>query len=114
MLYTLGRGWIEYLRIDPVELQNVGGLRFNVWTSIVLFVLATAYFVVMTRRHPRPDSREPTPYVAQEAAADPETDADEQCRDGREIGTERGRTRICPVRGQRYRGSFRPGRSRRQ
>ena len=46
MLYTLGRGWIEDLRIDPVELQDVGGLRFNVWTSIVLFVLAAAYFVV--------------------------------------------------------------------
>ena len=40
MAYTLGRGWIEMLRIDNVELQNVGGLRFNVWTSIVLFVAA--------------------------------------------------------------------------
>jgi Prolipoprotein diacylglyceryl transferase len=74
MLYTLGRGWIEYLRIDPVELQDVGGLRFNVWTSIVLFVLATAYFVVTTRRHPRPDSRELTPYASRDQAADPETD----------------------------------------
>ena len=52
MLYTLGRGWIEDLRIDPVELQDVGGLRFNVWTSIVLFVLAAVYFVVSARRHP--------------------------------------------------------------
>ncbi len=93
MLYTLGRGWIEYLRIDPVELQNVGGLRFNVWTSIVLFVLATAYFVVMTRRHPRPDSREPTPYVVQEAEADTETHADDSVENGREIGTERGSDR---------------------
>ena len=25
MLYTLGRGWIEDLRIDPVELRDVGG-----------------------------------------------------------------------------------------
>ncbi len=62
MLYTLGRGWIEDLRIDPVELQNVGGLRFNVWTSIVLFVLAAAYFIVTTRRHRPPDTREPSPY----------------------------------------------------
>ncbi len=69
MLYTLGRGWIEHLRIDPVELQDVGGLRFNVWTSIVLFVLAAAYFVVTTRRHPRPDSREPSPYYAKDAGA---------------------------------------------
>ena len=75
MLYTLGRGWIEYLRIDPVELQDVGGLRFNVWTSIVLFVLATAYFLVATRRHPRPHSREPSPYRPGHAAGDPANDA---------------------------------------
>jgi phosphatidylglycerol---prolipoprotein diacylglyceryl transferase len=68
MLYTLGRGWIEYLRIDPVELDNVGGLRFNVWTSIVLFLLATAYFVVAGRRHRPPDTREPSPYVEREPA----------------------------------------------
>ena len=45
MAYTLGRGWIEYMRIDTVQLDDVLGLRFNVWTSIVLFVLAAAYFV---------------------------------------------------------------------
>jgi prolipoprotein diacylglyceryl transferase len=44
MAYTLGRGWIETLRIDTVQLNNVLGLRLNVWTSIVLFVLAAAYF----------------------------------------------------------------------
>ena len=38
MGYTLGRVWIEMLRIDTVELDNVLGLRLNVWTSIVLFV----------------------------------------------------------------------------
>jgi prolipoprotein diacylglyceryl transferase len=52
MAYTAGRGWIEMLRIDSVELDNVWGLRFNVWTSIVLFVAAAAYFVVSSRRHP--------------------------------------------------------------
>ena len=52
MTYTLGRGWIETLRIDDVELNDVFGLRFNVWTSIVLFLLATAYFVWAGRRHP--------------------------------------------------------------
>lgn len=52
MVYTAGRGWIEMLRIDSVELENVLGLRFNVWTSIVLFVVALVYFVVSARRHP--------------------------------------------------------------
>ncbi|WP_228943042.1 prolipoprotein diacylglyceryl transferase [Nocardioides sp. Leaf374] len=51
MAYTAGRGWIEMLRIDDVELSDVGGLRFNVWVSIVLFVLALAYFVLSARRH---------------------------------------------------------------
>ena len=45
MVYTLGRGWIENLRIDTVQLDDVLGLRLNVWTSIVLFVLAAAYFL---------------------------------------------------------------------
>jgi len=52
MAYTAGRGWIEYLRVDTVQLDDVGGLRFNVWVSIVLFLLAAAYFVWSARRHP--------------------------------------------------------------
>jgi prolipoprotein diacylglyceryl transferase len=52
MTYTLGRGWIEYLRIDDVQMDDVLGLRLNVWTSIVLFVAAAVYFVVSARRHP--------------------------------------------------------------
>ena len=46
MVYTLGRGWIETLRIDDVQLDDVLGLRLNVWTSIVLFTAAAAYFVL--------------------------------------------------------------------
>ena len=52
MAYTAGRGWIEYIRIDDVQLDDVYGLRFNVWTSIVLFVAAAAYFLWSSRRHP--------------------------------------------------------------
>jgi prolipoprotein diacylglyceryl transferase len=52
MLYTLGRGWIENLRIDDVQMNDVFGLRLNVWTSIVLFVLAAVYFAWSARRHP--------------------------------------------------------------
>jgi prolipoprotein diacylglyceryl transferase len=73
MVYTAGRGWIEMLRIDDVQMQDVLGLRLNVWTSIVLFVAAAAYFVVAGRRHP---GREEEVYTragageAQEPAAD--------------------------------------------
>ncbi|MEV4798949.1 prolipoprotein diacylglyceryl transferase [Nonomuraea sp. NPDC049421] len=46
--YTLGRFWIEGLRIDPVggvdHAVHFLGLRINQWTSIVLFVLALVYF----------------------------------------------------------------------
>jgi prolipoprotein diacylglyceryl transferase len=52
--YTLGRGWIEYLRIDTVN--HVLGLRLNVWTSIVVFLAAVAYLVWSSRRRP---GREP-------------------------------------------------------
>ena len=54
MAYTAGRGWIEYMRIDTVN--HIFGLRLNVWTSIVLFVLSTAYFVIVGKLHP---GREP-------------------------------------------------------
>ncbi|AQZ64760.1 prolipoprotein diacylglyceryl transferase [[Actinomadura] parvosata subsp. kistnae] len=46
--YTLGRFWIEGLRIDPVggvdHAVTLLGLRLNQWTSIVLFVGALVYF----------------------------------------------------------------------
>ena len=50
--YCVGRGWIEYLRIDPVEANDVWGLRLNVWTSIVMFLAAAAYFVISARLRP--------------------------------------------------------------
>jgi prolipoprotein diacylglyceryl transferase len=67
MAYTAGRGWIEYLRIDTVEANDVFGLRLNVWTSIVVFIAATVYFVLVGRRRPGReetvwrDGREPGP-----------------------------------------------------
>lgn len=72
MLYTVARGWIEMLRIDNVELNDVWGLRFNVWTSIVLFVAALVWFVISARRQP---GREEQVYVeGRGAAAEAEPD----------------------------------------
>ena len=68
MIYTAGRGWIESLRIDTIELDDVLGLRWGVWMSIILFVGAAVYFVVAGRRHRPPDTREPSPYVEAEPA----------------------------------------------
>jgi len=40
--YTVGRFWIEGLRVDAAH--HILGLRLNQWTSIILFVGAMAYF----------------------------------------------------------------------
>jgi prolipoprotein diacylglyceryl transferase len=75
MGYTAGRGWIEYLRIDAVEANDVFGLRLNVWTSIVVFLGAAVYFVVAGRRHP---GREESVY---RDGRGPEDAADEELSD---------------------------------
>ncbi|GAA2757019.1 prolipoprotein diacylglyceryl transferase [Actinopolymorpha rutila] len=50
MCYTLGRGWIEYLRVDPVN--HILGLRLNVWTSVLVFLLAMLYFILSATLRP--------------------------------------------------------------
>jgi prolipoprotein diacylglyceryl transferase len=68
--YTAGRGWIEYLRVDPAE--HVLGLRLNVWVSIVVFAVAVIGFVVSARRHPGRETPEELTGVgaASEVSAD--------------------------------------------
>ena len=57
MIYTAGRGWIESLRIDTIELNNVLGLRWGVWMSIILFVGAAV--VLRGDRPAAPTARTP-------------------------------------------------------
>ncbi|MFC5370150.1 prolipoprotein diacylglyceryl transferase [Arcanobacterium bovis] len=45
--YTLGRVWIENLRIDEAEI--IAGLRLNVWTSIFVFLGAIVVYVFVTK-----------------------------------------------------------------
>ncbi|MGX6604925.1 prolipoprotein diacylglyceryl transferase [Micromonosporaceae bacterium Da 78-11] len=67
MAYTVGRCWIEMLRID--DANHFFGVRLNVFTAILLFVLALIYFIVI---------RGPRAYVVPEDAPDvtPETSAE--------------------------------------
>ncbi|GAA0655998.1 prolipoprotein diacylglyceryl transferase [Kitasatospora atroaurantiaca] len=58
--YTVGRFWIEYLRID--EAHHILGLRLNDWTSILVFIGAVVYLVIVGKKHPgreAPDSIDP-------------------------------------------------------
>jgi prolipoprotein diacylglyceryltransferase len=48
--YTVGRGWIEALRIDPAN--EVLGLRLNVWISLLVFLGAVTYIVVSALLRP--------------------------------------------------------------
>ena len=43
MAYTVGRFWIELLRIDDSAV--IGGMRLNNWTAIIVFVGALVYFL---------------------------------------------------------------------
>ena len=49
-LYTLGRAFIESLRVDPAPV--LAGLRWNDWVSIVVGLGAIAYLIVSARSRP--------------------------------------------------------------
>jgi prolipoprotein diacylglyceryl transferase len=76
MYYTLGRVWIEAMRIDDAEQISLFGIttRLNVWTSILVFSVALVAFILLGRKgRPEPDSvylpgREPAKTVAGNAA----------------------------------------------
>ncbi|QAY70875.1 prolipoprotein diacylglyceryl transferase [Xylanimonas protaetiae] len=71
-LYTLGRVWIEALRVDTAEHIPLFGLtlRLNVITSVVMFVVAVVMFVVLGRRHPEREADARLVVPAEEPAED--------------------------------------------
>ncbi|WP_104140087.1 prolipoprotein diacylglyceryl transferase [Arthrobacter sp. ZGTC131] len=77
MYYTLGRVWIEAMRIDDAEQISLFGIttRLNVWTSIFVFIGALAVFIVLGRRKggnpedPYLPGRAPAAEVEPDAAA---------------------------------------------
>ncbi|MFD3515130.1 prolipoprotein diacylglyceryl transferase [Streptomyces sp. NPDC058657] len=48
--YCAGRAWIEYMRVD--DAHHILGLRLNVWTALIVFVLAVVYLVLSARLRP--------------------------------------------------------------
>jgi prolipoprotein diacylglyceryl transferase len=89
MYYTLGRVWIEAMRIDDAEQISLFGIttRLNVWTSILVFAGALLAFILLgLRKRSEPDTvflpgREPAEAKAVETTsaeskpAETETDA---------------------------------------
>ncbi|WP_246266548.1 prolipoprotein diacylglyceryl transferase [Nonomuraea typhae] len=95
--YTLGRFWIEGLRIDPVggvdHAVTFLGLRINQWTAIVLFLGALAY-LWLTRNKDTEEYVLPRtgdgPAGAAGAEADPAHGA-EQADESAEVATSAGK-----------------------
>ena len=77
--YTLGRVWIEAMRIDDAEQISLFGIttRLNVWTSIFVLLGALAAFIILGLRKPASRTRRtsraanrPRPNGAAEASPD--------------------------------------------
>ncbi|MEU8027037.1 prolipoprotein diacylglyceryl transferase [Streptomyces sp. NPDC049099] len=48
--YCAGRSWIEYMRVD--DAHHILGVRLNVWTALIVFLLAVTYLVVSSKKRP--------------------------------------------------------------
>jgi len=62
LIYTIGRGWIEALRVDPAN--HVLGLRLNLWTSLLVGLGALVYLILSARFRPGRETvvlRDPAP-----------------------------------------------------
>jgi prolipoprotein diacylglyceryltransferase len=47
--YSVGRIWVESIRIDPSEI--ILGLRLNVWSAIAGIAVGIAVFYIQRNRH---------------------------------------------------------------
>jgi prolipoprotein diacylglyceryl transferase len=93
VLYTLGRVWIETLRIDPAE--QVLGVRLNVWTSLVVALVGIVGLLYARRGRETEVLTARVPPSAVEGAEAPVAEAD-----GPGEGQEGGRG-AAPGRGSR-------------
>jgi prolipoprotein diacylglyceryl transferase len=74
--YTVGRFWIEHMRVDYAH--RILGMRLNDWTAIVVFIGAVVYFVVVGRKRPgREEVIEPGLDPADASAVDADTSVDD-------------------------------------
>ncbi|GAB2939426.1 prolipoprotein diacylglyceryl transferase [Rhodococcus aerolatus] len=89
--YTVGRGWIEALRVDHAN--TLLGLRLNDWTSLVVFLAAVAVLLHPSRHGPGIDTRSAKPSVR--LVADGTTPGvDDASSEGSAVGPGEGRTPV--------------------
>jgi prolipoprotein diacylglyceryl transferase len=94
-LYCAGRLWIELLRTDPAE--TIAGIRLNVYTAVVVGLLAVAYLVwqrgrpreVVTRGRDAADAG--NHHVDPARTAPAVTPGTPETRDGEDAGEDGGR-----------------------
>jgi prolipoprotein diacylglyceryl transferase len=72
--YSMGRFWIEALRIDQVN--EIGGFRLNNYTALIGFVLACVWFAWLGKNRPRRET-----VVEGNIAPDEADEADRDLRD---------------------------------
>ncbi|MGA0066270.1 MAG: prolipoprotein diacylglyceryl transferase [Candidatus Nanopelagicales bacterium] len=98
LLYTLGRVWIEYLRIDTAN--TILGVRLNVWTSVLVGVGALIYLIVSARMRPgREEVLPPEKYLEREQL--------EQVREAKAMPKEAAKvTEVAPTAGESPAGSM--------
>jgi prolipoprotein diacylglyceryl transferase len=70
--YTVGRAWIEWLRVDPAH--HILGLRLNDWTSLIVFLGAVAYMYFYRSRTENPEGAFGPPAEAPDDGGDAGTD----------------------------------------
>ncbi|MET8723704.1 prolipoprotein diacylglyceryl transferase [Streptomyces misionensis] len=73
--YCVGRGWIEYMRVD--DAHHILGLRLNDWTALIVFLLAVTYMIVSAKRRPgREEIVEPLAVTASTDGTDTDKETD--------------------------------------
>jgi prolipoprotein diacylglyceryl transferase len=73
--YTVGRAWIEWLRVDSAH--HFLGLRLNDWTALVVFLCAVAYLYLYRDRTEIPEGALGVPAESAETAVDQDAAGDE-------------------------------------
>jgi prolipoprotein diacylglyceryl transferase len=75
IIYSLGRVWVESIRIDPSEI--IFGLRINIWSALTGIAIGAIIIFIQSRRHPGREAsvyllgREPEPEVTDSKAKEP-------------------------------------------